>query len=252
MRLAQFEDLLNQKYQTEDFRDAIANGLLVEGTSEITRGVTAVSFSRATVEMAIEEKADFLVVHHAHGFWNNQPRVITGAFKEKVSLLLQHHISLFGFHLPMDAHPQLGNNRGVLQVLGLSKAADFLPHGKQNIGVVGEFPQPIHFSELLQKVKSSIGPVNFHFPYGNTEISKVAICTGGAASSIAEAKKTGAQVFLTGEAKEDTFIYCQDEKFNFIAAGHGQTERFGPELLANWITQYCQIPTKFIGDLSPV
>jgi dinuclear metal center YbgI/SA1388 family protein len=252
MTLEKFSQTLSELYNADTFKDYAPTGLVIEGRSQIQRGITAVSFSKEAVNQAIQKEADFLVVHHPHGFWDNQPRVLQGGFREKMSLMLSHSISLFSFHLPMDAQPQIGNNQGVLEVLGLELEKPFLPMGPNFIGLVGKYPSPITRDTFLKQVEQYIGPINFHFPYGKEAIERVAICTGGAASSIREAQATGADVFITGEAKEDTFVYCQDERFNFVAAGHHNTEVFGPKLLAKYLSEKERIPTEFVNCPNPV
>ena len=250
--LKKISQTLSELYKSDSFKDYAPTGLVIEGNSQIKQGITAVSFSREAVQQAIQKKADFLVVHHPHGFWDNQPRILQGGFREKVALMLSHSISLFSFHLPMDAQPQIGNNQGVLEALGLELDAPFLPMGPNFIGLVGKYSSPIPREAFFKQVEQSIGPMNFHFPFGTESIERVAVCTGGAASSIREAQATGADVFITGEAKEDTFVYCQDEQFNFVAAGHHNTEVFGPKLLAKYLSEREHIPTEFVNCLNPV
>lgn len=252
MLLSDLEKLLNDLYRPQEFKDHIPLGLLVEGKKQVQKGVTAVSFSKNVLKKAIKSNADFIVVHHAHGFWNNQSRRVVGAQKEKLKLLLQHEISLFGYHLPMDAQPQIGNNAGILQELGLQKIGGFLPEGPHFIGFTGEFANKMPYSDFIALVESRIGKVNFHFNFGQNFVKSVAVCSGGAAGSIAEARFTDVDVFLSGEAKEDTFVFCQDENFNFVAAGHYNTEVFGPKLLAQYLGTQSGLPTQFLEDFNPV
>ena len=243
---------LNDLYKPHSFKDHCPNGLIIEGTSQIKKGITAVSFSTKIVEKAITLGADFIVVHHPHGLWNNQPHTIIKGVKEKISLLLKHNINLYAYHLPMDAQPEIGNNRQVLNALGLEFKKGFLPMGQNFIGLIGYYPKPISYSKFTQRITKTIGKINFDFNFGTQSIQKIAICTGGAASSIAEALEQQVDVFLTGEAKEDTFVFCDDEKFNFIAAGHYQTETFGPKALAQDLTKKHSIPTSFVENPSPI
>ncbi len=250
--LSQLSQYLDDLYQPQDFEDYIESGLLIEANSQISKGGTAVSFTLETVKKAVESKLDFLVVHHAHGFWNNASRRISGGFGEKVSLCLSNGINLFGYHLPMDAQIEIGNNMGILKALELEKKQEFIKAGRRSIAYVGQLKEAISYAKFLEKVHLAIGPSNFDFKVGADFIKSVAVCSGGAASSIREAKQTGADLYLTGEAKEDTYNFCQDEKFNFIAAGHYQTEVFGPKLLAGKLAGDFKIPVEFIHDKNPV
>ncbi len=252
MKLTELNHSLERLYQPSGFKDYIPSGLLIEGSDELSRGATAVSFNLETIKKAVDLEAQFLVVHHGHGFWDNQSKLIKGGLKKKIELMLKHGISLFAYHLPMDAHLELGNNAGLLKALGLYRSSEFLPHGKHFIGLTGEFEVALTQDDFLEKVESSIGAVNFSFLNGTSKIKTVALCSGGAASSIEAAKATGADVFLTGEAKEDTSSFCMDEQFNFVAAGHYRTEVFGPQALAEYLTNKEKIPTDFIHAPSAV
>ena len=252
MFLTELSGCLSELYTPEGFKDYIASGLLIEGKKKVARGLTAVSFNVETARKAVDQQADFLVVHHGHGFWDNQPRLLVGGFREKVSLLLQHQISLFAYHLPMDAQPEWGNNIQLLRALGLKKTGEFLPHGSHWIGLIGDYPEELPVQEFVKKVEKTVGQVNFSFLNGVSGIQRVAICTGGAAGSIREAHKAGADIFLTGEAKEETLSYCQDENFNFLAAGHYNTETFGPKALARYLSDIRGVPTQFVDVFNPV
>ncbi|MFC1583939.1 Nif3-like dinuclear metal center hexameric protein [Fibrobacterota bacterium] len=252
MLLKNLESSLNTLYKPWEFDDHVPSGLIVEGKKTLKEGITAVSLSEDIIKEAVKRRADFLVVHHAHGFWDNQSRKIIGATRNKIALLLKNGISLFAFHLPMDSHPEIGNNIGILKKLGLQKVGGFIPLGTNYLGLVGEFNDYLPRSSFRKLVSKRIGKINFSFFYGKEAVKRVAVSAGGAAGSIREAKETGAQVFLTGEAKEDTYIYCRDEKFNFLASGHYRSEVFGPRLLAAYLTGREHLPTKFIHLPNPV
>ncbi len=253
MLLKNLEATLKELYQPSQFKDGVTNGLIVEGKGQVKTGATAVSLNLDVVQRAVKKKADFLVVHHAHGFWNNQTRDIKGPFKNMLQLILGSGISVFAYHLPMDAHMELGNNICLLKTLGLEYTQGFLPCESQYIGKVGAFAKPVKLKAFIKAVEQKVGKINFSLPFGQDTIKKVAVCSGGAAGSTAEALNTGAQVFLTGEAKEDLYSFCQDQKFNFIAAGHHNTERFGPLALAKYLTGLKQLSkVSFIDQPNPI
>lgn len=253
MLLSNFEQHLNNLYDVESFKDYCPKGLTVEGKPELKSGITGVSFGLDLLDEAIERQVDFIVVHHLHGFWNNQSHIVRGSLKRKIQGLLSNGISLFGFHLPMDAHPLIGNNMGVLNALGLTHVGGFLREGTKDIGFLGEFDEPHNHDDMLNLVRSSIGQENFAFMSGKSTIKKVGVCTGAAPSAVEELVAMGdIDLYITGEARENTKQYCLEEGINFIAAGHHQTECFGPRLLANYITKELGLKTEFVNLHNPV
>ncbi|MBF0432176.1 MAG: Nif3-like dinuclear metal center hexameric protein [Fibrobacteria bacterium] len=252
MQLLKLEQKLNDLYDPGSFSDYCPLGLVVEGKSQIRKGATAVSFTGETVQKVIREKADFLVVHHIHGFWNNQPKIFTGGLMKKLSALIKHDMSLFAYHLPMDAQPKIGNNTEILRTLGAEYKECFNREGEHEIGIIGKLPKPLSLQAFHRLVKQKIGPANFSFSYGVSKIQTVAVCSGGGAGLVHKAKNAGADIYITGEAKEDTLGFCQDEKFNFIASGHYNTEVFGPKALAVHLTKNKIIPTVFVDVPNPV
>lgn len=252
LKLSELEFILDELYQPFEFKDYCSSGLLIQGKENLKKGCTAISFSLPVVEQAVKRKADFLIVHHPHGLWNNQTRRIKGGLWKKINMMIKHNIGLFAYHLPMDAHTQLGNNINLLKVLGLKQVGEFSPHGKYSLGLVGEFEKSLSFSHFTKIVEERIGPINFQFGFGKKTIKRVALSSGGAAGMAMDAMKTGAQVFLTGEAREDTFVFCQDEKFNFLACGHNRTEVFGPKSLAEYMNAEKIIRTEFIKLEGPI
>ncbi len=235
-------------YQPHRISDYIPQGRIIDGCEKPKKGCTAVSLTVDVVNKAIASDADFLIVHHAHGFWKSDSRRILGAKFKKFKGLLCNEIALFGFHLPMDMQPDLGNNAQIIKKLGLKLDSEFHKIGDFCLGKVGKFENPMHFDDFCELVTNRIGPLSFSFPFGRTQISKVAICSGGGSSLLEEAKQSGADVFLTGEIKETSFVFCQDESFNCLAAGHYQTETFGPKAIANYLSESKGLPTTFIDS----
>jgi dinuclear metal center YbgI/SA1388 family protein len=252
MKLSKLEKLLDDLFQPGEFKDDCPSGVIIQGRKEVNKGLTAVSFSTHAVREAVRRKADFLIVHHPNGFWERQTRKIDGSHRQKLGLMLRHNISLIAYHLPMDAHPELGNNAGIVKALKLKKTGEFGLYGARLIGIVGELDKAMPLPAFLKLVESKIGRINFKFTFGAKKIKKVAVCSGGAAGSIREAHRTEAHIYLSGEAKEDTFIYCQDEGFNFIACGHNRTEVFGPRSLAKYLRTGFGLAVDFIKLDCPV
>ncbi len=253
MKLIELENYLINLYDINEFNDYCPKGLTVEGKPEVLKGITAVSFGLDLLEYAIEQKVDFIVVHHLHGFWDNQSKIVRGTLKKKIQGLLNNDISLFGFHLPMDAHLKIGNNAGVLSALNAQQVGGFLREGNKNIGLLGKLQNPMTPEFLLSLLSDKVGPPNFEFMYGPSLIQKIGVCTGAAPSGVEELVALGdIDAYITGEARENTQQYCMEEGIHFIAAGHHQTECFGPQLLAQHLTKELNLEVNFINIHNPV
>ena len=249
--LKELQSYLKDLYETDDFKDYCPKGLVVEGKENIEKGIAGVSFTLELVEKAVEEKTDFIIVHHPHGFWNNESQTIQGIQKKKVKLLLEHDISLFGFHLPMDAQPELGNNAQLAKALGLKHSGGFMKEGRKHIGYLAEYDTPMKAHDFIELVKEKVGPCNQVFDYGPDEIKTVGICTGAAPNGIQEIVDN-IDCYITGEARENTQYYVKEHGKHFLAAGHHQTERFGPKAIALHLEEKYNIPVPFIDIYNPV
>jgi putative NIF3 family GTP cyclohydrolase 1 type 2 len=179
--------------------------------------------------------------------------VIRGRLKKKIDLLLKHNISVFGFHLPLDAHPQYGNNAQLIKTLGLVDYGNFAFEGKHPIGYLGKWSSPKSMDEVVELLNEKVGEPNFVLNYGKTEISTVGICSGSYPQGADELIARGdIDLYITGEIREQTTYVIQEEEFNFIAAGHHQTERFGPRAVGELITKEFNIPVEFVDVPNPV
>lgn len=253
MNLFDFESYLNTLYQVSEFKDYCPKGLTVEGSHHVHRGISGVSFGLDLLDVAIQRQVDFIIVHHLHGFWDNQSRIVRGSLKRKIEGLISNNISLFGYHLPMDAHPTLGNNIGAINAVGAKHTEGFIRQGNRDIGFIGEYDSPISIDEFMVRVSHNIGAINFEFLNGKSLISKIGVCTGASPSSVEELVARGdIDLFLTGEARENTKQYCEEEGIHFVAAGHHQTERFGPKSIAQHISAELGIQTEFVDLANPV
>ena len=219
-------EAFNALLQPHLFKDYGPNGLQVEGKAEIRRVVSGVTASRALIEAAIAAQADAIFVHHGL-FWRGQDGRVTGWMKQRLQLLLAHDINLFAYHLPLDAHPELGNNAQLALRLGVQPYADERGRfGEQSLGFMGERPMG-SVSALAAEVQASLGrPVTL---VGEAErlVSRVALCTGGAQSYFEAAIAAGADVFVTGEISEPQAHYARESGVAYIACGHHASERYG-------------------------
>ena len=244
--LQAFDGLL----QPERFKDYGPNGLQVEGKAEIQRVVSGVTASRALIEAAIAARADAIFVHHGL-FWRGQDGRITGWMKQRLQLLLAHDINLFAYHLPLDAHAELGNNAQLGRVLGFAADARF---GEQDLG----FSAPTSFASgqaLADQVAQVLGrAVTLVQPApdgAQRPIRRVAWCTGGAQGYFESAIAAGADAFITGEISEPQAHLAREMGVGFIAAGHHATERYGAPAVAAHVTAQCGLDHQFIEIDNP-
>lgn len=249
LRLLQaFDDLL----QPERFKDYGPNGLQVEGRAEIRRIVSGVTASRALIEAAIAAGADAIFVHHGL-FWRGQDGRITGWMKQRMKLLLEHDINLLAYHLPLDAHAELGNNAQLGRVLGLAADARF---GEQELG----FSAPCAFASgqaLADHVSKALGRTATVVEPGMAghsqarPIRRVAWCTGGAQGYFESAIAAGADAFITGEISEPQAHLARETGVCFIAAGHHATERYGAPAVAAHVAGQLGLEHRFIEIDNP-
>ena len=209
--------------QPDKFRDYGPNGLQVEGDREVKLLVSGVTASRALIEAAIEADADAIFVHHGL-FWKGQDGRVTGWMRERLRLLLTHGIHLFAYHLPLDAHPELGNNAQLARVLGLQADGRF---GEQDLGFVGT------------GVKTWASP------------QALAWCTGGAQGYFEAAIAQGVDVFITGEISEPQAHLARETGVAFLACGHHASERYGAPAVAARVAQDLGMQHRFIDIDNP-
>jgi dinuclear metal center YbgI/SA1388 family protein len=234
--------------QPEKFRDYGPNGLQVEGDRDIQLLVSGVTASRALIEAAIAAKADAIVVHHGL-FWRGQDGRVTGWMRERLRLLLAHGIHLFAYHLPLDAHPELGNNAQLARVLGLQTEGRF---GEQELGFVGVGEQAWSDSQALANhVAAQLGRSVTCVGGSDRPVRRVAWCTGGAQSYFEAAITQGVDAFITGEISEPQAHLARETGVAFLACGHHATERYGAPALATHVAQKLGLKHLFIEIDNP-
>lgn len=253
MKLKEFSNWLDQLLQPGKFKDYCPNGLCVEASEEVTRVVTGVSFRESLIDRAIELSADTLIVHHPHGFWNGDQMLPVGTYARKLKKMMNHGISLYGFHLPLDGHLEIGNNALIADLLNARIKGGFMKEGDAFVGCLGEFEQELSQEQLLTRIDSVFpAGVQQSFFFGKEKIKQIAICSGGGSSGIQEAITLGADIYFTGEVKEITPIFLEEERFNLVACGHHRTEIFGVRALAGKIEKELGIPASFVDIDNPI
>jgi len=244
--LSAFNDLL----QPARFKDYGPNGLQVEGADTIRHIVSGVTASRALIEAAIDAKADAIFVHHGL-FWRGQDGTVTGWMKQRLQLLLAHNINLLAYHLPLDAHPELGNNAQLGQRLGLQVQGTF---GEQNLGLWGARADGQTFANaqaLAAVVSQVLQRESVVVQTPAREIRKVAWCTGGAQSYFEAAIAAGVDAFITGEISEPQAHLARETGVAFLACGHHATERYGAPAAAAHVAAQLGISHQFIEIDNP-
>ena len=244
--LGAFDALL----QPERFKDHGPNGLQVEGKAEVRKIVSGVTASLALIEAAVAAQADAIFVHHGL-FWRGQSGVVTGWMKQRLALLLKHDINLFAYHLPLDAHPELGNNAQLGLQLGLTATSRF---GDQNLGFLGTKTGGGSFStafELSEHVKIVLNRPVTLINQAQSAIKNIAWCTGGAQGYFEAAIAAGADVFITGEISEPQAHYAREMNVAFVACGHHASERYGAPAVAAHVSVQHGLVHEFIDIDNP-
>ncbi len=235
----------NERLDIGAFRDFSPNGLQVEGKRSVDSMITAVSASRELFERAAEEKADMIMVHHGI-LWDRDSHVLKGSLKKRVKILLEHDISLLAYHLPLDAHPEIGNNAAALFQLGVDQLEEF-----DGIGYEGTI-QTSTIHDLLEKIKILYESDPLTFLHGPDYVTRIALCSGGAAKRLSLAIDHDVHAFITGEPSEPAMHLAKEAGVHFIAAGHYHTEKIGIQRLGAQVSDYFDIPVKFVDIPNPV
>ncbi len=224
------------------FKDYAPNGLQVEGKQEVQHIVSGVTASLELIEAAIAVRADMLLVHHGY-FWRNEAAEITGMKYRRIKKLLAHDINLLAYHLPLDAHPQLGNNAQLAQRLDIQVEAVM---DKQGIGNIGSFTQTHDIASLSAKLTQVLAHKPLVIAGGTHKIKRIAWCSGGAQNYIETAVSLGADAYISGEISESTIHVAREAGIHYFAAGHHATERYGVLSLGEQLKSQFNLQHTFI------
>lgn len=242
MELARITEHLDSYLRVTEIDDSSLNGLQVETDREITRVATAVDATLDAFARAHEAGAELLVVHHGL-FWEKVP--LRGALYRRVRFLIGHGMSLYAAHLPLDMHPEAGNNAQLAKMIGLANAKPFLRYRGSLIGLIGEV-KATSVQDFAAMVERRLGSPVRLLDFGRPAITRVAICSGGGGPDLMQAVEAGADVYLTGETSHGAATLARDAGINVIFAGHYATETLGPRALAKHIEDTFGIPAAFI------
>jgi dinuclear metal center YbgI/SA1388 family protein len=242
-------DYLHDYLQVDLYSDLAPNGLQAEGKNEIKKMLVAVSASVELFTRAIAAKADAILVHHGI-IWNFERPLYKGGYRERVRLLLENNINLYAYHLPLDAHPDIGNNAQICKHLGLDRIESFGAYKGQLIGMKGTL-EKTNKTAIFKKIETVMNRNLLVYPYGPEMVETVAVISGGGHKDLAQAVAAKIDLFITGEVGEHIMHYAKEEKIHFISAGHYTTETFGVRALGEHISQRFKIETVFIDIPNP-
>lgn len=243
----ELDGYLGTLLEVDRFKDYGPNGLQVEGKAQVRKLVSGVTASLAMIEAAAAAGADALLVHHGL-FWRNQDGRLTGWLKRRVKALMAHDMSLFAYHLPLDAHPEHGNNAQLGARLKLTVDGRF---GEQQLGFIGHPPQPLTAAALAALVHFRLGRAPLLVEGDGRPIRRVAWCTGGAQGWFESAIAAGADAYLTGEISEPQAHLARETGVAFYACGHHATERYGAPALGGHVAQLFGLEHEFIDVDNP-
>ena len=248
MHLKELNVYIAQLLQPERFNDYCPNGLQVEGKSEINKIVTGVTASMALLQAAQAENADAVLVHHGY-FWRGESPVVTGIKKRRLQFLLENELNLFAYHLPLDAHPELGNNVMLGKVLGLG-SVNYLDD--KNMMPWVELKQKKSLNLFAEEISATLGRQVQYIGEPDKSITTVAWCTGAAQSYIEQAIEHGVDVFISGEISEQTVHLARESGTAYISAGHHATERYGIKALGEHLAKKFNLQHQFIDIDNPI
>ncbi len=252
MKREDLVDYLDGLLQPAKFRDYCPNGLQVEGRSEVLHIVAGVTASQALLDAAVDRGADTILVHHGY-FWKGEDGRVTGIRKKRLKTLLANDINLLAYHLPLDAHPELGNNAQLARRMGWQADGRF---GEQDIAWIG-YPATLdcgnwRVSDLVAKLTGELGRAPMLIGDPERRVARVAWCSGGAQGYFEQAIALGVDVYISGEISEQTVHLARESGVAYLACGHHATERFGAQAVAEHLAGRFDLKCEFVDIDNPV
>ena len=241
-------DYTGQLLDATRFKDYCPNGLQVEGKVEVRKLISGVTASQDLLQAALNEGADAVLVHHGY-FWRNESPQVVGIKRKRLGLLIQNDISLIAYHLPLDAHAELGNNAQLGKILGFEMEGLF---GEQKIAAYGSLPKTESLGGLAERIGECLSRAPLWIGDVSRPVRRVAWCSGAAQDYFAEAISLGVDVFITGEISEHTVHLARESGVAFISAGHHATERYGVQALGEHLAARFGLQHQYIDIDNPV
>jgi dinuclear metal center YbgI/SA1388 family protein len=231
-------------------QDYCPNGLQVEGRPQVMRIVSGVTASQALLDAAVEAQADLVLVHHGY-FWKGEDPCVVGMKQRRLKTLLKHDISLLAYHLPLDVHPEVGNNVRLARQLDITVEGPLDPENPRVVGLIGSLADPVTPRDFARRVQEVLGREPL-LVEGSQTIRRIGWCTGGGQGYIDQAIREGVDLFISGEASEQTFHSARENDISFIAAGHHATERYGVQALGDYLARRFAVEHLFIDCPNPI
>lgn len=247
--VSELQAYCNSLLEVDRFDDYCPNGLQVEAGDTVRRLVSGVTACQALIDAAVEWGADALLVHHGY-FWKGEPATLTGIKGRRIRDLMRESVSLLAYHLPLDAHPELGNNRQLADRLGFVDAQP--DQGQQGLFWRGRIEKPLSAAEMGAMIGERLNRRPLHIGPGEGAIERIGWCTGAAQGAILHAVELGLDAFVTGEVSEQTVHQARELGVHFFAAGHHATERYGVMALGERLAEVFSIEHRFIDIPNPV
>ena len=248
--LKELTEYINTFLQIDRFKDYCPNGLQVEGKNEVHSVVTGVTASQALIDNACEKNADAILVHHGY-FWRNEDARITGIKRKRIAALLENNISLLAYHLPLDAHPQVGNNAQLGRLLDIQMDGELRCNPSTVCGTYGHLKSAIKADVFKDKIDSVLRRKSTHIHAGTSDITTIGWCTGAGQGFIEVAIKQGLDAYISGEISEATTHLAREAGIHYFAAGHHATERYGVQALAEHLAKQFGIEHEFVDVDNP-
>jgi len=251
MKNRKLANKLDQFLEIHQFKDYSPNGLQIEGREDVKKIITGVTANQTLIDAAIEQNADAILVHHGF-FWKGEAQQIVGMKYNRIKALIENGINLYAYHLPLDVHPELGNNAQLAKLLDITDRRPLEPWDKRSVGRVGKFEQAVTPDELTARLNTTLKRQPLHIDGGKKEIKSIAWCTGGGQDYITIAAEQGIDAFISGEISERTTHIAREMGIHYFAAGHHATERYGVKALGEWLNDELGFDVTFIDIDNPV
>lgn len=245
------DDYLNELLAISTIKDYCPNGLQIEGRAEIGKIVGGVTASQALIDRAIEEQADAILVHHGY-FWRGEKEPIVGIKRDRIKALLSHDINLFAYHLPLDIHPEFGNNVQLAELLGFKVKGGLEPDNRQSVGLAGELSVPMSAETVRRHISDVLGRDAVMIGDADKPLKSIAWCTGAAQGMIEKAVDLGVDAYISGEISEQTVHVARETGVVYFSAGHHATERYGVKALGEHLASQFDIEFCFVDIDNPV
>lgn len=247
MERTELLNYLHQYLEIDQFDDYCHNGLQVEGKSQVKKISFGVSVSERLFQTSAQRNADMIIVHHGM-FWQKDPHPIqvTGHRKKRLEILLKNNINLVVYHLPLDAHKEVGNNIQILKRLQIP------PHESMEIGFIGHLIRPTNIKKFQENIDNDLKTNSILLNFGKEFVEKVLVISGSSSRACEKAVELGVDTFIGGDIREEQVRLCEELGLNFIAAGHYNTEKFGVQALAEHVKQKFDLAVEFIDIPNPI